>query len=294
MSPLGLRASGRDTKPVVANMVTRVDGLDAELVEAMRERMAERLGLDVRNIKPCVATLPPQEGGRRGEFCRVLAVELLRAGASKEVCLAYLGGWAEDCCQPPRAPHEFAPPEVASILKSALSTQERGGLRGYGCKTGPLAEVCPYGGGRPGMARCPFLAGRRRPPRREPMATLLGAYNVARRHSVPAEWTPQQAVRRRFLMMAIAALEVAKNYGGGQLFTSGRELAYHAQVPRTTVGRDLVAMRHAGWIEYEPGRSRREPGDLPRGARIRRLLPGELWDRLIREAFPEATEEASR
>lgn len=293
MSALGSVAPGRDAKPVAANIVTHGEGLDAALLDTMRERMAERLGLDVRNVRPCVAAIRPQEEGRRGEFCRVLAVELLRAGASKEVCLAYLGGWAEDCCQPPRASQKFAPSEVASIVKSALKTQRHGGLRGYGCKTGPLAEICPYGGGTQGMGVCPSIAQRRRPAKRERIATLPGAWNLARQHMAPLQWTGQQTVRRRFLMMAIAALEVGKNYGGGQLFTSVRELAYQTGIPRSTVARDLVAMRDAGWVEYEPGRNRREPGDLPRGARIRRLLPGELWDALAREAFPEATEEVS-
>ena len=273
-----------------ADIATRTadPDLDLALVEQMRERMADRLSLDVNLIRPCVALLPPQSEGQRGLAAHVLAVELLRAGVNEQTVLAEVGAFASRCDQPPKATHKLGPPDVRAIVNSAARTQRRSGLRGYGCKTGPLATICPH----ENISDCPFILKRRRPRKRDMIANLVGAWNLAREHQAPRAWQAAQIVRRRFLLLAVAALEVVKGYGGGELITSARELAWQTSIPLSTVRRDLRAMAASGWISYTPGRSRQELGDLPQGARVRRLLPGEAIENLVREVFPEAEAEA--
>jgi len=250
------------------------DRLDEAIVSAFREEAARRLELPVEAVKSCVALIPPQPEGQRGYYAFVLAVELLRAGASLVKIAAYIGAWLERCDQPRKANHAFTLRELESTIRSAEKTQETAGLRGYGCYTGPLAELCPYKDA--GISNCPYIAHRRKPMRRERINTLLGAFNLSKAHLVPAHWKSQVIPRRRFLYMAFGALEVIKGYAGGELITSLRELEYQTKISRSTLRRDLEAMAAAGWIEFAPGLSRREKRSLPaRGACIRRLLPGE-------------------
>jgi hypothetical protein len=267
-----------------ANIVTSSSDMDLALVDVARERMADRLNLDLHLVRPCVALLPPQAEGQRGAAAHVLAVELLRAGVNEQTVLAEVGAFASRCDQPPKATHKVGPTDVRAVVRSAVRTQKRGGLRGYGCKTGILAAICPYAS----IADCAFIVKRRRPQKRDAIANLLGAFNLARQHRPPRTWTAEQIIRRKWLLMVVAALEVAKGYGGGVLITTDRELEFQSGVPRSTIQRDLRAMAAAGWIEYTPGRSRREPGDLPAGAHVRRLLPGEALEALVREVFPGA------
>lgn len=273
-----------------ANVSATSAELNAGLIGIAREQLAQRLGVDVAKVRPCVAMIPPQPEGLRGQFARVLAVEYLRAGAAEGVVTALLGEWASQCAQPPRAAvHPFTAREVASTVKSAARRKET--LRGYGCDTGPLAEACPYPAGK---AECPYILGRRRPRRRESFKGLVSAFNLCRGHRAPATWRAAQTIRRKFLLLAFAALETAKGYSGGELITSHREIAFQAGIPLSTVRRDLWAMKSAGWIEYTPGRSRAEIGDLPRGARIRRLLPGDAAAALVQSFFPGASVEGQR
>jgi len=272
-----------------ANVSATSAELDARLIEIAREQLAQRLGVDVAKVRPCVAIIPPQPESLRGQFARVLAVEYLRAGATEGVVTAMLGEWASLCAQPPRASHPFGAREVAAIVRSAA--RRKATLRGYGCDAGPLAEACPYSSGK---AECPYILGRRRPERRESFKGLVSAFNLCREHRAPAMWTGAQTIRRRFLLLAFAALETAKGYSGGELITSHREIAFQVGIPLSTVRRDLWAMKSAGWIDYAPGRSRAEIGDLPRGARIRRLLPGDAAAALVQAFFPGASVEGQR
>jgi hypothetical protein len=266
-------------------------GWDEERVQFLCEILAERLGGDIALIKPCVACIGPQEEGCRGAVCYVLAVEYLRTGAPPEVVTAILGEWASRCFQPPRASHSFTPRDVASIVKSVVQKHKTVELRGYGCKRGTLRDACPYGGGERGMAVCPYIRRNRRPPKRDRIATLLGAYNLARAHKPGVGWKPSQTLRRRYLMMVIGALEAAKGWAGVELITSGRELECAVGCSRSTVYGDLRAMAAAGWIEYTPGLSRtHQGGGLPRGARTRRLLPVEWAAAQVKAIFQGAEE----
>jgi hypothetical protein len=247
--------------------------------------------VDVALIKPCVACIGPQEEKHRGATCYALAVEYLRTGASAAVATAVLGEWASRCAQPPRASHPFTGRDVASAVKGVVCKQKSTGLRGHGCKQGPLREACPYGGGDAGMALCPYIQRNKRPPKRDRITTLLGAYNLARAHRPGSGWRPGQVIRRRFLMMVIGALEAAKGHAGVELITSGRELSYVTGCDRRTVTRDLRAMAAARWIEYTPGLSRGDQQRGPaRGARIRRLLPGEWAVAQVKTIFHGAEE----
>ncbi|NIM07406.1 MAG: hypothetical protein GTO55_11810 [Armatimonadetes bacterium] len=245
---------------------------EVAITEALCEDLSRRLSLPVEVIKPCVANIGPQAEGTRGQYTHVLAVELLRAGASETATAAYLGDWIERCDQPPKAGHAFSLRDLESTLKSVKRRQSSGGLRGYGCK-GPLGEYCPYSAAD--RRRCPYLSRSRRPVRWQSITTLLGAFNLTRAHKTPEHWKSGVIHRRRYLLMAIGALEAAKGYAGTELVTSLRELAYQAGISRSTLRRDLEAMAEAGWIDFLPGESRREKGSLAKGARIRRLLPEE-------------------
>lgn len=259
--------------------------INPAVAQQLREDLARKLGLTVELIKPCVASIPPQPEGTRSKWAFVLAVELLRAGASPENTREYLASWVRLCEQPPAARHAFTARDLDSTIRSALSKQQSVGLRGYGCD-GELQQYCPYGEAR--KTCCPYLARNRRPPQRDKITTLLGAWNLAKGHWIPAHWKPAVVLRRKFLLMGIGALEAAKGFPGGELITSVRELEHETKIARSTLRRDLPEMHKAGWVFYEPGLSRRELGEgPPRGARIRRLLPGE-------SAEAEAAQRAER
>ncbi len=209
----------------------------------------------------------------RGRYAFLLAVELLRAGATQTKAAAFLGDWASRCEQPPKAKHVFTVREVESAVAAARKKQERGGLRGFGCNK-ELSQYCPYG--LKGRDRCPYIARNKRQPKRESITSLLGAVNLAKTLPVPEHWKPSVTLRRRYLLIVIGALEAAKGFAGGELLTSYSELAYESRLPRTNVRRDLEEMAEAGWISFKPGLSRKGRSGLPpQGARIRRLLPGE-------------------
>jgi len=245
-----------------------LDPLDAEIALRLREEAARLLELHLDVVKPCWPRITGQPEGRRAEVCHLLAVEILRAGASPMKAMGFLSQWLGHCEQPPEARHAFTLREAESTVKSVARRQKSEGLLGYGCK-GPLAEWCPYSDKR----ECAYLAHRRKVRKRESITTLAGAWRLAMAHRIPEGWTERQVWRRRCLLMAFGALEQLKGYSGQALITSERELEYQIEINRGTLRRDLAAMAAAGWIEYAPGLSRQQQGDsLSRGTRIVRLL----------------------
>ncbi len=247
------------------------DNVDQAVALELAQRLAIRLGVDARLIKPCIASIGPQQEGLRHETCFVLAVALLQTGAQRDLILQYLGSWAERCDQPPKTTHPFTFKEVAVTLRSAECLRRSGSLRGHGCRS--LSLFCPYGGYEH-HTECSFVRSLYRA--KPQTATLVGALNVASGHPAPDLWRSPQQIRRRWLMAVLAKLEVLRGRSGGLLITSSRELAYHSRCPRSTVQRDLRAMRDAGWIDYTPGLPRLQTaGQPPRGSSIRRLpVPG--------------------
>jgi len=241
----------------------------------LRDDLASFLGADPDNVKPCVALLPPpQEQGRRGELALVIAVTLAKAGVGESEALQYLGWYRARCAQPPRTRTTFTAREVTAIWRQVKKMSDAGKLRGFGCKSGPLAELCPFAE----LDDCPFYARMKRPQRRPQTASLVGCWGMIRQHPRPACWSELQDARRRLLFVAIGALEGLKGHAGEQLITSERELASYVQIiPRTTVARDLRAMAAAGWVMFRPGLARRgNAGIPPRGCIIRRLMAGEV------------------
>lgn len=241
----------------------------------LRDDLASFLGADPDNIKPCMALIaPPQQQGRRGELARVIAVTLAKAGVGESEALQYLGYFRARCAQPPRTRTTFTAREVTTIWRQAKKLHDAGKLRGFGCKSGPLAELCPFAE----LDDCPFYARLKRPQKRPETASLVGCWGMVRQHPRPAGWSELQDARRRLLFVAIGALEVLKGHGGEQLITSERELAGYVQIiPRNTVARDLRAMAAASWLVFRPGLTRHgNAGIPPRGCIIRRLMPGEV------------------
>jgi hypothetical protein len=244
------------------------------LAEEMRASTARRLALDARLVKPCVAMIPPQGQGQRSRVCHILAVELLKAGAAVEGAAAYLGEWASNCAQPPAADHPYTSRDVESTVRGVGKLQTKEGLRGYGCRD--LEDWCAYGGYEQ-RHLCPYY--RSLSKAKAENASLVGALDIARQDA-PSTWSQNQTLRRRWLMVVIAGLEVLRGRPGGLLITTQSELSWRATIPRKTVGRDLAAMAEAGWIDYTPGLSRRETaGRAPVGSAIRRLTPVDRMER---------------
>lgn len=241
------RSEGRAQPALAGRPALRASVLEEALTHEQRQRMAERYGVHALAVKPCVATIGPQPEGMRAHYCHILAVEMLRAGATRDRVSIERGRWAETCDQPPRrASHPFTSRDVEATVKSVARRREVGGLRGYGCAT--LESICVYDGDR---KACDYRR-RLRKPRRE-RASLLSVLDLNRWLRAPAQWRPSQEQRRRWLMLDIAALEVVRGYPGGNLITSEAELAWRAGSNRRTVHRDLEAMASAAWIGFSPG-----------------------------------------
>jgi hypothetical protein len=244
--------------------------------EVQRESLATHLGVPVEKIKPCVALLGRVPEGRRQEFCWVLVVECLRAGACEEAVRGHVGFYVENQCeQPPFASHVFTHKEADDTVKAVLAKAKRVRIRGHGCKNAasPLLDFCLFRGN---YKTCPYVLGMFKQPKREGISTLLGALNLLTSHKPPAYWTARQRTRRALLMWTIAALEQAKGYGGAELITSEQELTvyYPGPIARRTVRGDLAAMAEAKQIGWVPGQSRRgRAGHPPIGMKITRLLP---------------------
>jgi hypothetical protein len=263
-----------ETQGLAGGFLDGRQDLDAALAEAQSEDLARRLGVDLAAIKPCVALTPPQQEGNRSAYAFTLAVEFIRAGAVRDLVVAEVIGYAHRCDQPPRAKTRFSERDAVSAVNSAFQRAKGGGLRGFGCDRGPLRAYCPWGGGAEGKAACSYIHGRRRPPKRDRITTLAGAWSLARALPVPKSWQAQQTQRRRYIMLAVGALEALKGHAGTELITSLREFSFQSGINRRTLRRDLEALRQASWIEFAPGLSRRDQGErLARGCRIRRLLP---------------------
>lgn len=272
--------------------------------EVLRERLAAHLSIAVQRIKPCVACIGNIEEGQRAHYAYVLAMELTKAGASEDALLGYLGSYARNCQQPPIADTKFAAAEAMSEGRKALRKRERKQtIRGHGCgvsRDGPLLRFCPYGAPE-GRHDCPFIKDIRKAPKRVGITGLLGTFNTVRQLSVPPAWgvsakgkklpaavRSATLIRRRWLWVALGALEVAKGHAGREYLGSLRELSFETDIPRRTLRSDLEAMAAAGWIEWEQGKRADAPGMPSRGCRIRRLLPGDVDVKALLDAFPGA------
>jgi hypothetical protein len=272
--------------------------------EVLRERLAEHLGINMQQIKPCVALIGNVEQGQRAHYAYVLAMELTKAGASEDALLGYLGSYARNCQQPPIAEMKFAAAEAVSEGRKALRKRERKQtIRGHGCGVsgqGPLLRFCPYGAPE-GRNECPFIRDTRKAPKRVGIAGLVGTFNAVRQFPVRAEWAisgkgkklPAAArsatiIRRRWLWVCLGALEAAKGHAGREYVGSLTELSFETDIPRRTLRSDLEAMAAAGWIEWEQGKRADAPGMPNRGCRVRRLLPGDVQVRAVLDAFPGA------
>jgi len=277
--------------------------LAREVAERQRHALARRLGVDVKEVKPCIAVIGAQPEGHRERMARVIALDLVRAGVPEGAIRSYLEYYAENCDQPPKAKERFSPREALGVLNRILAVQKRGRrIRGYGCKRSdsPLLPFCPYGAPA-GRRSCPFVRGWTKPPTRDSITTLLGAFSTVMDLPVPDSWRRHRRkgaseaiiLRRRFLWMAIGALEARKGHAGVEYIGSEAELAYSLQAgSRHTLRTDLQAMCEAGWIEYEPGVSWRATADCAgrRGCRVRRLLPVEQMLAEVTRLFPGAQE----
>lgn len=241
----------------------------------LRDHLASFLGVDPENIKPCVAKIaPPDREGRRAELALVIAITLAKAGIDEHGAMQYLGYWRGRCAQPPKTHRTFTKREVDSIWKQTKKLLDSGKLRGYGCNSGPLAEVCPF----PTHEDCPFYARMKKPQKRPRTASLVGCWGMQRAHEKPVGWSRLEDARRRLLFVAIASLENIKGHGGEQLISSERELAEHfGAISHHTLRADLQAMAAEGWILFRPGLTRRgNAGIPPRGCVIRRLFHDEV------------------
>jgi len=285
---------GRTTSPDTLDRTARARDLTLANAETQREFLASHLGVSVEKMKPCVALLGRVPEGRRQEFCRVLVIECLRAGASEEAIRGHMGFYVENQCeQPPIASHPYTHREASSTVKSVFAKAKRERIRGYGCKsdTNPLKQFCLF---RDNYKLCPYVLGMYKQPKREGISTLLGALNLLISHQIPSHWNERQRMRRGLLTWAIAALEQAKGYGGAELITSERELTLYlpGRTTRRTVRGDLQALAEAKQIRWAPGESRRGRAGLPpMGMRITRLLPpGPELLRDVLETFADSTE----
>ena len=286
--------AGRTTSTDTPDRARRARELILANAETQREFLAGHLGVPVEKIKPCVALLGRVPEHRRQEFCRVLVIECLRAGASEETIRGHVGFYVENQCeQPPIASHAFTHRQAADTVKSVLAKAKRERIRGYGCKSpaSPLLEFCLF---RDNYKTCPYVLGLFKQPKREGISTLLGALNLLTSHKPPAHWTARQRMRRALLMWAIAALEQAKGYGGAELITSERELAsyFPGLITPRTVRNDLQALCDARQIRWMRGESRRgRAGQPPMGMKITRLFPpGRELVCDVLETFPGSME----
>lgn len=273
--------------------------------EVQRAAMADRLGIEPRLVKPCVALIHGIEEGQREQYAFALAIELVKAGASEDAVLGYLGHFAEHCEQPPVANGRFPLSEAVAQGRKVLRMRDRRRrIRGFGCGVqghSPLLRFCPYNA-PDGRLSCPYIQGIRKAPKRESIAGLVGTFSTLRQLPIPEEWAwsekgrklPSQVVsamvtRRRFLWAWIGALEAAKGHAGREYIGSVDELAYHVGGKRRTIVADLAAMEAAGWIAQTKG-SRGDHADMPRKGRvIRRLLPGDALVKEVLGVFPGAS-----
>jgi hypothetical protein len=110
----------------------------------------------------------------------------------------------------------------------------------------------------------------------------------ARGKTLPACTRSATVTRRRWLWVALGALEAAKGHAGREYLGSLTELSFETDIPRRTLRSDMDAMAAAGWIEWERGKRADAPGMPNRGCRIRRLLPGDVGVQAVLDAFPGA------
>jgi hypothetical protein len=272
--------------------------------ETQRALLAERLGVNVREIKPCLALIGGQAQGSRARIASVLAYELAKLGVSEDTAVSYLGWYVGKCDQPPLADHHFTDAEARTTVRSVYR-QKKSGRRilGYGCirRSSPLLAFCPYGADTDAQSRftCPYVSQRLAKPNRRRIATLTGAMNLLHMHlrrGPPEGWRPRAAARRSLLYLTLAKLEVEHNHPGGELWTSERRLQDEFPLPiaRGTIRGDLAAMQKAGWIRWTRGKDHRETaaaGRPPLGMRVMRLLPGDALVAAVEAAFPGAEEE---
>ncbi len=286
----------RGTSTGAADLARRERELRQGNAEWQREQLAARLHVPLECIKPCVALIGRIHEGRRQEFCRVVVIELVKAGAAEEDIRGHIGYFVESQCeQPPLANRPFTHKEAEQTIRSVLAKAKRERILGHGCinPASPLLEFCPYGAPE-GRYSCPYVRGLIRAPKRKGISSLIGALNLLLQHPVPPGWSERQRARRALLTWTVAALEQLKGYGGAELVTSEAELVRYlpTRTTRRTVRRDLAAMRDAGQIRWAKGKSRKGRAGLPpEGVKILRLFPGDAAVTVVKDVFPTAEED---
>lgn len=265
--------------------------------EAQRLLLAERIGVPVERVKPCVALLGNISEGRRKEFCWCLVIELVRAGADEGSIRGHVGYYVESQCQqPPFADKQFTHKEAERVVREVLEMAKHERIRGHGCKNpqNPLLEFCPFRSSHENWHYdCPYVRGFFKQPRRKSISTLIGALNLLASHKIPAHWRERARPRRALLTWTIAALEQVKGYAGGELITDEDELVryFPGETTRKTVRADLQAMEEAKQIKWVRGQ-RRRAGQPRVGMKITRLFPpGRERIAAALQAFPGAEEE---
>jgi hypothetical protein len=277
--------SARDRRLTLAN------------AETQRVLLAERIGVPVEKVKPCVALLGNIPEGHRKEFCWRLVIELVRAGAAEESIRGHVGYYVESQCQqPPFADEQFTHREAERVVRDVLEMAKHARIFGHSCKNpqNPLLQFCPFRSSHENWHYdCPYVRGFFKQPKRKSISTLIGSLNLLVSHKAPARWKERQRMRRALLTWTIGALEQVKGHAGAELITSEDELVryFPGRITRKTVRTDLQAMEQAKQIRWIRGQGWRA-GQPRVGMRITRLFPPDR-ERVAAalEAFPGAEEE---
>jgi len=229
-------------------------GLARDLVEDLRWRenvqsAAREWGVDVDQIKPCVARIREVANGERNLSAYILATELRRMGVSPQRADRVMTRWNSD-----NRP-ALSVAELAGIIKSAY-----GGEKTYWC-SGPLSEWCI------GKHNCPWYA-----------RYVCGPGEVRGRTSMidfeRLGWhSPHVTLAERATYGGIIRLEAIRDCGpGGCVITSLRQLARLIGISPSGVRVALLVLDALGLIDYRPG-TPRATGRPVKGCLIRRVIP---------------------
>jgi len=222
----------------------------AELVwQELRQDLARRLNVDVREVKPCLARVEPVTKGIRNESAYMVATEYRRMGAAEAVAWGELSRWNR-LCQPP-----LTEGELHAVSKSAW-----GSSRTFGCRGKLAAGYCV------GRERCDWYARNVQGKKRRVQDEVCDLMD--------AGWPAVLKSAEVRTYLALLRLEKWRGVGGGAvIIASTRDYSETGGVPRGKVLAALEGLEQRGLLAVLDRGQRRGQGLPPRACQVVRVSP---------------------
>jgi len=217
--------------------------------QELRQDLARRLNVDVREVKPCLARVEPVAEGNRNDSAYMVATEYRRLGVAEAVAWGELARWNR-LCRPP-----LPEGELRAVFKSAWASP-----KAFGCRGKLAAGYCV------GRENCEWHARNVRGKKRRVQDEVCDFMD--------AGWPAVLKSAEVRVYLALLRLEKWRGVGGGAVIIAGtRDYAEAGGVPRGKVLAALEGLERRGLLALLDRGKPREWGHPPSACQVVRVSP---------------------